>query len=179
MAMESSTSSVACHKLLQPPLGSSGHAGALGDSAKPLQEKLSYAGVGVVGKGRLELPRFAAHDPKSCSSTNFDTSPRLEYVNCAWLPYDNLRCAGEAHWRIIALSESGFTGFWNLQDSNLHAGYLLILKILILTIHPHSCPVPRGRGRRQIRPLGHLWTGQAIPRLPDLELPDPASDGHE
>ena len=29
----------------------------------------------VVGKGRLELPRFAAHDPKSCSSTYFDTSP--------------------------------------------------------------------------------------------------------
>ena len=29
----------------------------------------------MVGKGRLELPRFAAHDPKSCSSTYFDTSP--------------------------------------------------------------------------------------------------------
>ena len=29
----------------------------------------------MVGKGRLELPRFAAHDPKSCSSTNFDTPP--------------------------------------------------------------------------------------------------------
>ena len=29
----------------------------------------------MVGKGRLELPRFSAHDPKSCSSTNFDTSP--------------------------------------------------------------------------------------------------------
>ena len=28
-----------------------------------------------VGKGRLELPRFSAHDPKSCSSTYFDTSP--------------------------------------------------------------------------------------------------------
>ena len=27
------------------------------------------------GEGRLELPRLAAHDPKSCSSTNSDTSP--------------------------------------------------------------------------------------------------------
>ena len=33
----------------------------------------------VVGKGRLELPRLAAQDPKSCSSTNSDTSPA---VNC-------------------------------------------------------------------------------------------------
>ena len=30
----------------------------------------------VVGKGRLELPRLSAHDPKSCSSANSDTSPR-------------------------------------------------------------------------------------------------------
>ena len=29
----------------------------------------------VVGKGRLELPRLSAHDPKSCSSANSDTSP--------------------------------------------------------------------------------------------------------
>ena len=29
----------------------------------------------VVGKGGLEPPRLAAHDPKSCSSTNSDTSP--------------------------------------------------------------------------------------------------------
>ena len=28
-----------------------------------------------VGKGRLELPRLSAHDPKSCSSTNSDTFP--------------------------------------------------------------------------------------------------------
>src|SRR6185503_6133979 len=29
----------------------------------------------VVGKRRLELLRLAAHDPKSCSSANSDTSP--------------------------------------------------------------------------------------------------------
>ena len=29
----------------------------------------------MVGKGRFELPRLSAHDPKSCSSTNSDTSP--------------------------------------------------------------------------------------------------------
>ena len=28
-----------------------------------------------VGKGGLEPPRLAAHDPKSCSSANSDTSP--------------------------------------------------------------------------------------------------------
>ena len=32
-------------------------------------------GSHLVGKGRLELPRLSAHDPKSCSSTNSDTSP--------------------------------------------------------------------------------------------------------
>jgi hypothetical protein len=28
-----------------------------------------------MGKGGLESPRLAAHDPKSCSSANSDTSP--------------------------------------------------------------------------------------------------------
>ena len=31
--------------------------------------------VRMVGKGRLEPPRLPAHDPKSCSSANSDTSP--------------------------------------------------------------------------------------------------------
>ena len=31
--------------------------------------------LSLVGKGRLELPRLSAHDPKSCSSTSSDTSP--------------------------------------------------------------------------------------------------------
>ena len=31
----------------------------------------------MVGKGRLELPRLSAHDPKSCSSTNSDTPPSV------------------------------------------------------------------------------------------------------
>ena len=35
---------------------------------------LTMAGK-VVGKGRLELPRLSAHDPKSCSSTGSDTCP--------------------------------------------------------------------------------------------------------
>ena len=42
---------------------------------------MAWIGIGIavlVGKGRLELPRFAAHDPKSCSSTNSDTSPRAQ-----------------------------------------------------------------------------------------------------
>ena len=39
-------------------------------------DRRGHRSVHVVGKGRLELPRFAAHDPKSCSSTYFDTSPR-------------------------------------------------------------------------------------------------------
>ena len=30
----------------------------------------------LVGKGGLEPPRLSAHDPKSCSSANSDTSPR-------------------------------------------------------------------------------------------------------
>jgi hypothetical protein len=43
-----------------------------------------------VGKGGFEPPRLAAHDPKSCSSANSDTSPRSKcgsYVNqcCALL----------------------------------------------------------------------------------------------
>jgi hypothetical protein len=29
-----------------------------------------------MGKGRLELPRLAAHDPKSCLSASSSTSPR-------------------------------------------------------------------------------------------------------
>ena len=32
----------------------------------------------LVGKRRLELLRLAAHDPKSCSSANSDTSPKPE-----------------------------------------------------------------------------------------------------
>ena len=35
----------------------------------------SGVGPGLVGKRRLELLRLAAHDPKSCSSANSDTSP--------------------------------------------------------------------------------------------------------
>ena len=35
---------------------------------------------GLVGKGRLELPRLAAHDPKSCSSTNSDTPPEPKSI---------------------------------------------------------------------------------------------------
>ena len=35
----------------------------------------------LVGKGRLELPRLAAHDPKSCSSTNSDTPPEIRGFN--------------------------------------------------------------------------------------------------
>jgi hypothetical protein len=34
-----------------------------------------------VGKGRLELPRLAAHDPKSCLSANSSTPPRVESLN--------------------------------------------------------------------------------------------------
>ena len=34
---------------------------------------------GVVGKGGLEPPRLAAHDPKSCSSANSDTPPEVMF----------------------------------------------------------------------------------------------------
>ena len=35
--------------------------------------RLSY-----MGKGRLELPRLAAHDPKSCPSANSGTPPNTK-----------------------------------------------------------------------------------------------------
>ena len=50
---------------------------------------LCYGKSNLVGKGRLELPRLSAHDPKSCSSTSSDTSPLTEkqaYNACAELP---------------------------------------------------------------------------------------------
>ena len=40
-----------------------------------LTESNTHDLVRLVGKGRLELPRLSAHDPKSCSSTSSDTSP--------------------------------------------------------------------------------------------------------
>ena len=49
----------------------------------------------VVGKGRLELPRLSAHDPKSCSSANSDTSPRAAYANSGgYAYYSNGRLCG-------------------------------------------------------------------------------------
>ena len=39
------------------------------------QDSGSAGNLALVGKGRLELPRLSAHDPKSCSSTSSDTSP--------------------------------------------------------------------------------------------------------
>ena len=34
-----------------------------------------FPDAGTLGKGGFEPPRLAAHDPKSCSSANSDTSP--------------------------------------------------------------------------------------------------------
>ncbi len=36
----------------------------------------------LVGKGGLEPPRLAAHDPKSCLSANSSTSPKFLYYKC-------------------------------------------------------------------------------------------------
>ena len=39
--------------------------------------------MGMVGKGGLEPPCLAAHDPKSCSSANSDTAIRMKRSKCA------------------------------------------------------------------------------------------------
>jgi hypothetical protein len=62
------------------------HYAALDGSAFDLAQDFAKAeGIGApkglignlceVGKGGLEPPRLAAHDPKSCSSANSDTFP--------------------------------------------------------------------------------------------------------
>ena len=61
---------------------------------------LPYQGV-VVGKGGLEPPPLAGHDPKSCSSASSDTSPRSKSEDiisfcltlCLTLP--NTLCEGD------------------------------------------------------------------------------------
>ena len=45
------------------------------------RETFSIWLIQVVGKGGLEPPSLAAHDPKSCSSANSDTPPHLKCFN--------------------------------------------------------------------------------------------------
>ena len=74
-------------KQVPPHVGAAKGAGPFGNACLVLQKSRQRQGAVAgsafsqvsprkVGKGGLEPPRLSAHDPKSCSSTNSDTSPR-------------------------------------------------------------------------------------------------------
>ena len=65
----------------------------------------------MVGKGGFEPPRLAAHDPKSCSSANSDTSPHIASLYLTGLHFYHSQVS-EPDFRDYRQSQKGESGKW-------------------------------------------------------------------